>query len=122
MKKRILLVDDSPMVLKMTKAQLEKEGYEVLSAKDGLEGLELARKEIPDLILLDLMLPKLDGYKVCRMLKFDKALENIPVIVVSARESQPDRKLAEESGCDAYLTKPWDPLELLQTIHKLKGS
>ena len=121
MKKRILLVDDSPLVLEMNKAQLEEAGYEVLIASDGQEGLDLARKESLDAILLDLMLPKLDGYKVCRMLKFDKAFEHIPVIIFSAKESDADKKLAEQAGANAYMVKPFD-LELFnRTIEKLAG-
>ena len=121
MKKRILLVDDSSLVLEMNKAQLEDAGFEVLIAKDGQEGLDLARKESPDAVLLDLMLPKLDGYKVCRLLKFDKAFEHIPVIIFSAKESEPDKKLAMQSGADAYLTKPLDLELFAQTMQKLAG-
>jgi len=121
MAKRILVVDDSQLVREMNKAQLEEAGYEVLTASDGQEGLDLARKESPDVILLDLMLPKLDGYKVCRMLKFDKAFENIPVIIFSARESDADKKLAEQSGASAYMVKPFDLQLFTQTIQKLTG-
>ena len=121
MRKRVLLVDDSPLALKMSKAQLEEAGYEVLTAKDGQEGLDLARKEVPDVILLDLMLPKLDGYKVCRMLKFDKAFENIPVVIFSAKGSDADKKLAEQVGADAYMVKPFDLKLFTETIRKLTG-
>lgn len=117
--KKILLVDDSPLVLAMNKEQLEDAGYEVLTAKDGQEGLDLARKALPDVILLDLLLPKLDGYKVCRMLKFDKNFENIPVIIVSSKESEADRKLAEQSGANAYMVKPLDIPLFTQTLQKL---
>ncbi|MFH0984337.1 MAG: response regulator [Candidatus Omnitrophota bacterium] len=119
MTQKILLVDDSPLVLAMNKAQLEEAGYEVLTAKDGQEGLDLARKVSPDVILLDLMLPKLDGYKVCRMLKFDQAFENIPVIIISAKDSEADRKLAEQSGANAYMAKPLDIPLFTQTVQKL---
>ena len=112
-------MDDSPLVRDMNKAQLEEAGYEVLTAQDGQEGLDLARKESPDVILLDLMLPKLDGYKVCRILKFDQAFENIPVIIFSAKESDADKKLAEQSGADAYMVKPFDLSLFTQTIQKL---
>ena len=121
MKKRILVVDDSLLALEMNKAQLEEAGYEVLTAKDGQEGLDLARKESPDVVLLDLMLPKLDGYKVCRMLKFDKAFENIPVVIFSAKGSDADKKLAEQAGADAYMVKPFDFKLFTQTIQKLAG-
>lgn len=122
MKKKILLVDDEPDVQTIVTTRLATLGFEVLIARDGQEGLDLARRESPDAILLDLMLPKLDGYKVCRMLKFDKAFEKIPVIIFSAKSSHPDRKLAEESGADAYLTKPLDMKLFMETIQKLTGA
>ena len=119
MKKRILLVDDEPSVREVVCTRLMSLGFEVLTAKDGQEGLDLARKESPDVVLLDLMLPKLDGYKVCRMLKFDKAFENIPVVIFSAKGSDADKKLAEQAGADAYMVKPFDFKLFTQTIQKL---
>ena len=122
MKKKILLVDDEPDIQEIVSTRLTAMGFEVLTAKDGQEGLNLARKEFPDAVLLDLMLPKLDGYKVCRMLKFDKAFENIPVIIFSARGSDADKKLAEQSGADAYLVKPFDIKLFTETIRKITGA
>jgi DNA-binding response OmpR family regulator len=119
--KRLLLVDDSPLMLDMNKAQLEEVGFQVLTAKDGQEGLDMARKEMPDVILLDLMLPKLDGHKVCRMLKFDKAFEHIPVIIFSAKDNAEDRKIAEQAGANAYLVKPFDLKLFTETIQRLLG-
>lgn len=121
MKKRILLVDDEPDVQRVVASRLTTMGFEVLCARDGQEGLDLARKESPDAILLDLMLPKLDGYKVCRMLKFDKAFENIPVIISSAKGSDADKKLAEQAGADAYMVKPFNMTTFTQTIQKFLG-
>ncbi len=121
MKKKILVVDDEPDVQAIVGARLAAMGFEILTAKDGQEGLDLARKEFPDVVLLDLMLPKLDGYKVCRMLKFDKAFERIPVIIFSAKGSDADKKLAEEAGADAYMIKPFDLQLFTQTIQKLTG-
>lgn len=121
MKKRILLVDDEPNIQTIVSARLRVMGFEVLIAGDGQEGLDLARKEFPDAIVLDLMLPKLDGYKVCRMLKFDKTFQHIPVIIFSAKKSEPDKKLAEQAGADAYLLKPFDLKLFAQTIQKLTG-
>jgi len=118
-KQKILVVDDSSLVREMNKAQLEEAGYEVLLAQDGQEGLALAREASPDAILLDLMLPKLDGYKVCRILKFDKDFEHIPVIIFSAKESDSDKKLAEQSGADAYMVKPFNLELFTQTIQRL---
>lgn len=121
MKKKILVVDDEPDIQTIVSSRLASMGFEVLCARDGQEGLDLARKESPDAILLDLMLPKLDGYKVCRMLKFDKAFENIPVIIFSAKGSDEDKKLAEQVGADAYLVKPFDMKTFTQTIQRLLG-
>ena len=119
--KRILLIDDEPGIQMIITSRLEALGYKVLIAKDGQEGLERARTEFPDAILLDLMLPKLDGFKVCRMLKFDKAFENIPVIIFSAKGSDADKKLAEQAGADAYMVKPFDVQVFIQTLQKLLG-
>jgi len=121
MKRKILLVDDEPGIQVVIRARLEAQGYEVVVAKDGQEGLDLARAESPDIVLLDLMLPKLDGYKVCRMLKFDKAFESIPIVIFSARGSDADKKLAEQVGADAYLVKPFDMNIFTQTVQRLLG-
>lgn len=106
-KKRILVIDDEPDLVKIIEARLKQADREVLVAHDGQEGLEKARTEKPDLILLDLMLPKLDGYKVCRILKFDKKYKNIPIIILTAKGQENDEKLGREAGADAYLTKPY---------------
>ena len=122
MKKKILLVDDEPDIQTIVGARLTALGFEVLIAQDGQEGLDLARNEFPDVILLDLMLPKLDGYKVCRMIKFDKTFEHIPVIILSAKGSNVDKKLAEQAGADAYMVKPFDVKVFTQTVQKLIGA
>ena len=121
MKRKVLVVDDEPNIQMIMSSRLAALGYEVLIAKDGQEGLNLARSESPDIILLDLMLPKLDGYKVCRMIKFDKAFEHIPVIIFSAKGSDADKKLAEQVGADAYMVKPFDMNLFTQTIQRLLG-
>jgi DNA-binding response OmpR family regulator len=117
--KKILITEDSPTVLAITKAALEEAGYEAIAAVDGQEALDKARKENPDLIILDLMLPKIDGYKVCRMLKFDEKYKNIPVIIFTARAQEEDKKLGQDVGADAYLTKPFEPQALLGKIQEL---
>jgi DNA-binding response OmpR family regulator len=85
---RVLAVDDSPTILEMIKAILVSGGYEVITASDGAEALETARAEMPDLILLDVMLPKLDGYRVCRLLKFDQKYKGIPIMLTAKTEEQ----------------------------------
>ena len=103
---RILIIDDEADLVSVLRFGLEVEGFEVISAGDGEEGLRLAREQQPALMLLDLMLPKLDGYKVCRALKFDERYKKIPVFILSARSGEQDRKLALEMGADAFVTKP----------------
>lgn len=118
-KKRILIVDDEPQLVELVKMRLEANNYEIIVAYDGLEGLETARREVPDLILLDLMLPKMDGYKVCRTLKFDKRYRQIPIIIFTARARESDEKMGKEVGADAYVVKPFEPGKLLGKIKEL---
>ena len=110
---RILAVDDSPTILEMIKAILVSGGYEVLTAADGAEALETARAESPDLILLDVMLPKLDGYRVCRLLKFDQKYKNIPIIMLTAKTEEQAMVTGIRTGANQYLTKPIEPEALL---------
>ena len=118
--KRVLVVDDDRVIQQLLEVNLELEGYEVVgSALDGLEALELARKLRPDVILLDIMMPKLDGLEVCRRLKADTKLSKIPVILLSARAQDMDVREGLEIGADAYLTKPFDPVELLDVVGRL---
>jgi DNA-binding response OmpR family regulator len=118
-RKRILLVDDEKDLSDTVSFRLRHAGYDVVCAFDGLEAIERARKEKPDLIILDLMLPKLDGYKVCRMLKFDEQYKSIPIILFSAKAQESDRLLGKEVGADAYITKPFEPATLLGKIKEL---
>jgi len=118
-KKKILIVDDEDDLRKMLKFRLEATNYEVIEASDGEEGLNKARFERPDLIILDLMLPKIDGFKVCRMLKFDERHREIPIIMFTARAQMQDEKLGRETGADAYITKPFEPKVLLGKIEEL---
>ncbi len=116
--KRILVVDDEVDLVETVRFSLELEGFEVLVAYNGEEGLNLARKENPDLILLDLMLPKLDGYKVCRLLKFDERYKHIPILMLTAKTQEKDKEMGFETGANEYLTKPFDMDELMK---KVKG-
>ena len=118
-KNKILVVDDEADLVETLKFRLEIAGYDVNTAFDGQEGLKKARTENPDLVILDLMLPKLDGYRVCRMLKFDEKYKDIPIILFSARVQDSDIKMGEEQGADAYITKPFDPKALLAKIDEL---
>ncbi|MDD5409390.1 MAG: response regulator [Candidatus Omnitrophica bacterium] len=118
-KKRILLIEDEADMVYALNIQLEALNFEVLSASDGQAGLDMARKEKPDLIILDLMLPKIDGYKICRLLKFDEKYKKIPIIMFTARAQEQDKKLGQEVGADAYITKPFDSKALLDKISAL---
>lgn len=121
-KRRILVVDDEIELVDMLTIRLEANNYEVVAVYDGQEGLDKARTLKPDLIILDLMLPKLDGYKVCGMLKFDEKYKQIPIILFTARAQESDVKLGQEVGADAYLTKPFEPHILLGKIAELLKS
>ena len=121
MNKRILIVDDEAQMVEMVKMRLEAAGYKTLCAYDGQEGLEKAKKEKPNLIILDLMLPKMDGYKVCGLLKNDARYAKIPIIMFTARVLDEDIALGKELGADDYITKPFDPALLFGRIKELIG-
>ena len=116
---RILLVDDEPSIVKVVQKRLDVEGFDVLIAIDGQEALAKAQTERPDLIILDLMLPKLNGYEVCRLLKFDQKFQHIPIILFTAKAQQQDEVLGKECGADSYLRKPFQAQELLERIRTL---
>ena len=118
-KKRILVVDDETELVKAVQIRLQQADYEVIAAYDGQEALEKAKKEKPDLIILDLMLPKMDGYKVCGLLKADTRYNKIPVIMFTARAQESDIKMGQEAGVDAYITKPFEHQILLDKIKEL---
>ena len=113
---KILVVDDEADLVSVLRFGLEVEGFEVISASDGEQGLSLAREVQPALVLLDLMLPKLDGYKVCRALKFDERYRTMPIFILSARSGDEDRRLALEMGADAFITKPYEMKGLVARI------
>ncbi len=119
MTKKILIIDDEAQTVNMLKHQLEASGYAVITAGDGQVGLEKARKEHPDLIILDLMLPKIDGYKVCRMLKFDENYKQMPIIIFTGKAARRDFEIGELVGADAYIVKPLDPEALIAKIQEL---
>ena len=119
MAKRVLIVDDEPDVVKFIGIRIKQAGYETLSAYDGQQCLDMVKKEKPDLIILDLMLPKVDGYKVCGMLKHDGRYKDIPVIMLTALGSDTDKKLGYECGADAFITKPYQHEEVAAKIKEL---
>jgi CheY-like chemotaxis protein len=118
-KHKILIVEDQPAIVNMVKMRLEANDYEVITAGNGQEGLEKARQENPRLIILDVMLPVMNGYKVCKLLKADSKYKGIAVIMASARPHHELRKLGKEVGADAFVTKPFEAQALLSTIKEL---
>ena len=118
-KKRILIIEDQAVIVNILRMRLEANHYEVISASDGQEGLEKARHDNPDLIILDVMLPKMNGYKVCQHLKADPKYKTIPVIIASGRTPQEIRKVSKEVGADAYIHKPFEGEVLLSKMRGL---
>ena len=114
--KKILVVDDEVDLVETVRFPLEMEGYHVLVSYNGEDALNQARKENPDLILLDLMLPKLDGYKVCRLLKFDDRYKHIPILMLTAKTQERDKILGMETGANEYITKPFEMDDLLKKV------
>jgi len=114
--KKILIVDDEEDLVESVRFPLEMEGFHVLVSYDGEDALNLARKENPDLILLDLMLPRLDGYKVCQLLKSDDRHKHIPILMLTAKSQAKDMALGMETGANAYITKPFDIRDLLKKV------
>jgi DNA-binding response OmpR family regulator len=114
-----LLVDDEPSIVKMVSKRMEVEGFEVLVAFDGQTGLTMAQNEKPSLIILDLMLPRLNGFEVCTMLKQDVRHREIPIVIFTAKAQEADEKLAMSCGADAFLRKPFRAQELMQKIREL---
>ena len=112
------MVDDDPVIVKLLQVNFEMEGYEVITASDGEEGLNKAREAMPDVMLLDVMMPKINGLQVAAALKRDAATANIPIVLLSAKAQAADVQ-AGRAVADEYITKPFDPLELLDRVSKL---
>ena len=117
--KTILVVDDSPTALKITSDALMEQGFKVISASDGEEALEIASRLHPDLIVLDIILPKKNGFQVCRQLKTESATADIKILMLSSKNQASDRFWGQKQGADAYITKPFDDEELLASIQAL---
>lgn len=116
--KKILIVDDEQDIVETLAFALEREGYACCTALDGADGLHKARTENPDLIFLDIMLPKMNGYKVARLLKFDEHYRHIPIIMLTAKTSDADRVKGIETGADEYVTKPFDLARVVELVRR----
>lgn len=112
-KRKILIIEDDRDIVEMLDYNLKEEGYETVSALNGEQGIALAGKERPDLIILDIMLPIMDGFEVCRALKNDDSVAHIPIIILSAKSQETDKVVGLELGADDYVTKPFSPRELI---------
>jgi DNA-binding response OmpR family regulator len=121
MDKCILVVDDERYIVNILDFTLGSEGFRVLSASNGEEALRMAMKETPDLVVLDIMMPKIDGFEVCRALKAKEETKDLPVILLTAKDRDADRKKGEEVGADLYMTKPFSPARLVEEVRNLLG-
>ncbi|MDQ4149035.1 MAG: response regulator [Actinomycetota bacterium] len=119
MTKTILVVDDEPVIIELLQVNLNLEGYDVITAANGREALEKAAENTPDLIILDIMMPKMDGWTARAELLKDPATAGVPVIFLTARAQQADLKRGQESKVAAYITKPFEPAELLSIIRQI---
>jgi DNA-binding response OmpR family regulator len=115
-KKKILIVDDEEDILNTICFRLEAEGFECITSQDGIDALAKAREEKPDLILLDIMLPRMNGYKVSRLLKFDEKYRHIPILMLTAKAQDNDVIMGLETGVDSYITKPFEMKTLIDEI------
>ncbi len=122
MKKLILLIEDNEQNRYMETYLLEKEGYEVISAGDGHAGIQKAKERIPELILLDIQLPGMDGYEVARYIKNSPAMSKTPIVAITSYAMAGDRERALSSGCDGYMEKPINPDTFVQEIRKFIGN
>jgi len=120
-KGKILVVDDEIYIVHILDFSLGMEGYEVVTALDGEQALHKVKSDKPDLVVLDIMMPKLDGYETCKILKTDPETKNIPVILLSAKGRNVDQKMGFQVGADDYITKPFSPRKLVERINMILG-
>ena len=120
-KKKILIVEDEKDIVEMIEYNLKKEGYTILSVMKGEDAVSLAKRERPDLIILDLMLPGIDGFETCKLLKSNEITEQVPIIMLTAKSQEADKVAGLELGADDYITKPFSPRELLARIKVALG-
>jgi DNA-binding response OmpR family regulator len=120
-RKKVLIVEDDPDLVELLSFNLRAAGFAVGTAADGLDAIKKARSLIPDLILLDLMLPELDGFGVCEILRRDPATAGIPIFMVTAMSSQFARLAGMEAGANDFITKPFSPKQLISRVHEILG-
>ena len=119
--KKILVVDDDPYILMSLEFLMKKNGFDVIVARNGTEALELAGKQVPDLVLLDIMMPDVDGYAICKHIKSSKKLKDAKVVFMSAKSREADINKGYELGASLYITKPFSTRQLLKQVQELIG-
>jgi two-component system, OmpR family, alkaline phosphatase synthesis response regulator PhoP len=119
--KRILICDDDPVILRLLQVNLELEGYEVLLAHHGEKAIEMAAVERPDLVILDIMMPRMDGYQTLQAIKERDETKDIPIVFLSAKAQHTDVEKGRSFGVEDYLTKPFDPSDLIEVVERLVG-
>jgi DNA-binding response OmpR family regulator len=115
----VLVVEDDPVILRLLEVNFELEGFTVLLAHDGAEGIEVARANLPDVIISDIMMPRTSGLELVETLKADADTKAIPIILLSAKAQTSDLKVGLEAGADDYVTKPFEPLDLVERVNEL---
>jgi two-component system alkaline phosphatase synthesis response regulator PhoP len=118
-KGKILVVDDEVNITQILEFSIGSEGYQVITASNGEDAVEKARREQPDLVILDIMMPKIDGYEACRLIKSNPLTKNIPVVLLTAKGRDIDKRLGYEVGAIDYIVKPFSPNKLIERIHQL---
>ena len=116
--KKILIVDDEQDIVESLKFVLESSEYTCYCAYNGEDGLRMAKEIVPDLMILDVMMPKINGYKISRLLKFDKKYKDIPILMVTARSQEDDKLIGEETGANEYITKPFEINDVVDKVNK----
>ncbi len=116
--KKILIVDDEQDIVESLKFVLEAADFNCYCAFNGEDGLRLAKEIVPDLIILDVMMPKINGYKISRLLKYDKKYKDIPILMVTARSQEEDKQIGEETGADEYITKPFELDDVVKKVEQ----
>lgn len=117
--KKILVIEDDPATSRLVDYSLRHEGYQVITCSNGLEGIRKAQSENPDLVILDVMLPGMDGFEICNRLKHDPATSSLPILMFSAKAQEIDKEMGAKVGADDYLTKPSAPSEIINRVEKL---
>jgi len=119
---KILIVDDDVGIRKLLSRFLEREGYKVIEAENGLEGVEIAKKNHPDLIVMDVVMPRMDGLTAARLIKFYKPLSEVPIVFLTAKDAEKEIELAEAARADVYITKPFDVHQVIEVVGEILSS